>query len=155
MSRISGRERLLAKMAAIPQEIRKEMAEAVKQGADDIVTLQQRLAPVGTGALRDSIVATQGGATPKYSTFKGKETGGESDPELTVRISAGNAQVRYAHIVEFGSAPHKNGGFFAGTEHPGTKPNPFFFTGYRAMRRKVKSRISRATKKAIKKAATT
>jgi HK97 gp10 family phage protein len=150
---MANRERLLAKMAAIPAEIRKEIAKAVREGADEIVRVQKSLAPVRTGALRDSIVATQGAAAPAYSTFRGGQGGGESDPELSVTISAGNTKVRYAHLQEFGTAPHENGGIFAGSEHPGNSPSPFFFPGYRATRRRVKGRITRATKKAIKKAA--
>lgn len=149
MSRVQNRERLLAKMAALPPAIRREMAAAIQQGADEIVALQKRLAPKKSGRLRDSIVATKGGGGPKYAAFQGK--GGEGgDPDLTVRISAGNAAVRYAHLIEFGTAPHLNGGLFAGSQHPGTAPEPFFYPAYRALKRKVKSRVSRATKKAIK-----
>lgn len=150
---VTGRERLLAKMAALPVEIRKELGAAVKAGANDIVALQKRLAPKRTGALAASIVATSGKAAPKYSTFKGKGGGGESDPDLSVTISAGNAQVRYAHLVEFGTAPHTAGGLYEGAQHPGAKPAPFFFTGYRALKRRVKGRITRATRKAARKAA--
>ncbi|OJY34644.1 MAG: hypothetical protein BGP11_08490 [Rhodobacterales bacterium 65-51] len=31
----------------------------------------------------------------------------------------------HAHLVEFGTAPHINGGKFAGSQHPGTAPQPF------------------------------
>ncbi len=31
----------------------------------------------------------------------------------------------HAHLVEFGTAPHINGGKFAGSKHPGTAPQPF------------------------------
>lgn len=31
----------------------------------------------------------------------------------------------HGHFVEFGTAPHVNGGKFAGTSHPGTAPQPF------------------------------
>jgi HK97 gp10 family phage protein len=152
VSSLKGRARLLKKMAAIPADIRKEMAAAIQQGAEDIVRLQKSLAPEDSGDLRDSIVSSAGGAAPKCSAFKGgQKGGGKSDPDLSVTISAGNAKVRYAHIVEFGSAPHVNGGLFAGSQHPGTPAKPFFFPGYRAMRRKVKGRITRATKKAIRK----
>lgn len=151
---VTGRERLLAKMAALPVEIRKEIGAAVKAGANDIVSLQKRLAPKRTGALAASIVATSGKAAPKYSTFKGKGGGGESDPDLSVTISAGNAQVRYAHLVEFSTAPHLAGGKYEGAQHPGTEAQPFFFPAYRALKRKVKGRITRATKKAVRRHAT-
>jgi HK97 gp10 family phage protein len=147
---IDGRDRLLAKMAAIPAEVRKQMAAALNQGADEIVGLQKRLAPKRTGALAASIVATSGGSTPSYSTFKGKSAGGAGDPDLSVRISAGNAKVRYAHLVEFGTAPHINGGKFAGSQNPGARAQPFFFPAWRALKRKVKGRVTRATKAAVR-----
>lgn len=31
----------------------------------------------------------------------------------------------HAHLVEFGTAPHVNGGIYAGSRHPGTAPQPF------------------------------
>jgi HK97 gp10 family phage protein len=150
MASMTGREKLLAKMAAIPAEIRREMSAAIQQSADEITRLQKSLAPKRTGRLAESIVSTKGKPAPKYSTFNGK--GGESDPDLSVTISAGNSKVRYAHLVEFGTAPHVNGGRFAGSQNPGTPARPFFFPAYRALKRRAKSRITRATKKAIRKA---
>lgn len=32
---------------------------------------------------------------------------------------------RHGHLLEFGTAPHVNGGVFTGTQHPGTAPQPF------------------------------
>jgi hypothetical protein len=78
------------------------------------------------------------------------QSGEAGDPDLSVRISAGNSKVRYAHLIEFGTAPHINGGVFAGTEHPGTQAQPFFYPTYRRLRRRARSRISRAVTKAIK-----
>ena len=31
----------------------------------------------------------------------------------------------HGHFVEFGTGPHRNGGKFAGSRHPGTAPEPF------------------------------
>lgn len=36
-----------------------------------------------------------------------------------------SARAYHAHLVEFGAAPHINGGRFAGSKHPGTAPQPF------------------------------
>ncbi|KQT08525.1 hypothetical protein ASG40_11645 [Methylobacterium sp. Leaf399] len=149
---IDGRERLLKKLAALSPKTREAIGKAVRQGADEIVAAQKRLAPKRTGALAASIVATSGGAAPKYSQG-GRTTGQASDPELTVVVSAGNSKVRYAHLVEFGTAPHENKGLFEGSQNPGAKPAPFFYPVARAYRKRVKARITRATKKAAREAA--
>jgi len=150
-TKLQGRQRLLAKMAALPTEVRSAIKQALAEGADEITDMQKRLAPVKTGDLRNSIVQTWGGARVRYSSLSA--TAGAGDPDLTVRISAGNSKVRYAHLIEFGTAPHINGGKFAGSQHPGTKAQPFFYPPYRALRKRVKSRITRATTKAAKKVA--
>jgi HK97 gp10 family phage protein len=146
-------------MRALPAEVRSAIKQALAEGADEITDLQKRLAPVSAtgshgnppGALRDSIKQTWGGERERFSSLSG--VAGAGDPDLTVRISAGNSAVRYAHLVEFGTRPHPQGGMFKGTDHPGTAAQPFFYPAYRALRRRVKSRISRATNKAAKKVA--
>jgi HK97 gp10 family phage protein len=149
MAKLSRRENLLRKMAAMPPAVRSAIKQALAQGADEITDDMKRLAPKRTGKLRGSIRQTWGGGKVRYSSLAG--TAGEAgDPDLSVRISAGDSGVRYAHLVEFGTAPHLNGGLFAGSRHPGTSPQPFFFPAYRANRRRVKSRISRATTKVVK-----
>jgi len=101
-------------------------------------------------------VQTWGGmGGPKHASLKVSE--GAGDPDLTVTISAGNSGTRYAHLVEFGTSAHtitsdkpmgKNGIFGTVVHHPGAAPHPFFYPVYRANRRSVKARISRATRKA-------
>lgn len=152
MAKLSRRENLLRKMAAMPPAVRSAVKQALAQGADEITDDMKRLAPKRTGKLRNSIVQTWGGGKVRYSSLSG--TAGEAgDPDLSVRISAGNSEARYAHLIEFGTAPHLNGGMFAGSRHPGTSAQPFFFPAYRANRRRVKARISRATTKAVKQVA--
>lgn len=147
---VAGLEKLQRQLRAMSTETRSAIRQAIAQGADDMVGLAQRLAPKKTGALAKSIVATPGGKSPAYSTFRSAI---EGDPDLTVVISAGNSKVRYAHLVEFGTAPHINKGLFPGTQNPGTDAQPFFFPAYRATRRSVRSRIARAVTRAAKKAA--
>jgi HK97 gp10 family phage protein len=151
MSKIEGRARLLAKMKALPAEVRSAIKQALAEGADEITDMQKRLVPVKDGDLRNSIVQTWGAGRVKYSSLNA--AAGVGDPDLTVRISAGNSKVRYAHLVEFGTRPHVNGGKFAGSLHPGTRAQGFFYGPYRALRKRVKSRITRATTKAAKKVA--
>lgn len=148
-SKITGRDRLRFVLTKLPKEMRKELRKSVLDAADDIAGTQRRLTPVHTGALRDSIVVTPADRDPpRYAALKSKRT--VKDPELAAIISAGNAKVRYAHLVEFGTAPHVQGGRFAGTMHPGTPPQPYFYPGFRAQKKRAQSKINRSARKAIK-----
>lgn len=148
--RVTRGERL-EKLAALPTEVRSSIKQAIVQGANEITDMQKRLAPVKSGDLRNSIKQTWGGGRERYSSLTAGT--GKGDPDLTVRISAGNAKVRYAHLVEFGASPHIAGGRFKGAQHPGAAAQPFFYPAYRALRKKVKSLIGRATTKAAKRVA--
>lgn len=144
---IQGLRPLNRKLKAIPVAAKAKAKEAVVLGANEVAALQKSLAPVEDGDLRDSIhVTLPGQTTPPYSQPGGQRTAG---PEQAI-VTAGNTKVRYAHLVEFGTAPHTNAGRFAGTQHPGTAAQPFFWPGYRALRRRVRSRITRNINKAIK-----
>lgn len=162
---IKGLSRLADKLKKLPKSVRSEIKQALAEGADQMVATMKNLAPVSpagshgmpSGMLKDSIQATFGdGSVPKYAAFqgrRGKRAIKSNDPDLSVTISAGNDFVRYAHLVEFGTKPHAQGGKFKGTQHPGTSAKPFFFPGYRANKKQVKSRISRAITRAAKRVA--
>jgi hypothetical protein len=47
----------------------------------------------------------------------------------------------------------ENGGKFKGSQHPGTAAQPFFYPSYRALKKRAKSRMSRAAKKAAQRVA--
>lgn len=164
MAKVKGIEALQAKLKALPKAARSEIRQALAEGSDAMISTMRKLAPSspsGThgfspGHLKSSIVATFGdGSVPKYAAFrarKGRRIVRANDPDLSVTISAGDTDVRYAHLVEFGTRPHVNGGKFAGTLHPGTKAQPFFYPGYRAHKKAMKSRITRAINRSAKKA---
>lgn len=150
MAKLKNRDAALRKLAAIPPAVRSAAKQALAQSADEITDAIRAAAPQGaTGELKKSIAQTWGGGKVRYSSLSGL-TGESGDPDLSVRISAGNSKVRYAHLVEFGTAPHINGGLFAGTEHPGTRAQGFFYPTYRRMRKRARGRVSRAITKAIK-----
>lgn len=150
-STIIGLAALDKKLKRLPDVMKIRVKAAMEQGANEIVDMMKSLVPVDSGELRDSIGWTWG-KRPKYSqaiaVVKSKLAG-----DLTITIYAGNSKVRYAHLVEFGSAPHINGGMFKGTQHPGTAKQPFFFVSWRTNKKRVKSRISRAINKAAKEVA--
>ncbi|NTA58430.1 HK97 gp10 family phage protein [Agrobacterium tumefaciens] len=147
---IRGLDKLNRKLKQLPAAAEKRIKEAMGQGADEIVALMKALVAVDSGELRDSIGWTWGDA-PKYS--QKIATVKSTDGKLVITIYAGNSKVRYAHLVEFATKAHENGGLYAGTQHPGTKAQPFFFVSYRALRRRTKSRITRAINKSAKEVA--
>lgn len=151
MARMQNRERLLRKMAEMPTAARAAIRPAIEEGAREVTDMQRRLAPKKTGALARSIGYTFGTYRPENSNVRGVSTAGESDSDLSVTIHAGDATAFYAAFVEFGTAPHRQpNNPMVGYEHPGSRPHPFFFPAYRALKRRVKSRITRATKKAVR-----
>lgn len=152
MAKLSGRDNLLKKLAALPPTVRSAIKQALAQGADDIVSEQKRLSRSRRVA---ATIDQWWGDKPQFATSGALVGGGavKGDPDLTVWISAGDEDVFWARWEEFGTAPHINGGMFAGSQHPGTSPRPFFFPAFRANKRRVKSRISRATTKAVKQVA--
>lgn len=56
--------------------------------------------------------------------------------ELSVEVKAGNQKAFYARMVEFGTVK--------------TPAHPYFFPAYRALRKRIRSRISRAIGKAVR-----
>lgn len=171
MAKITGLQSLSGKLTkTLPTQVRLRVKQAMAQGADEMVGTMRNLAPVlkeakkgrVRGALRASIVATMGGGeVPAYAAFRGRSQRKSRnstpvdapDPDLSVTITAGNNAVRYAHMVEFGTAPHVNGGKFAGTHNPGARAQPFFFPGYRANKKQFKAKVRAAIRKGIKEAA--
>jgi HK97 gp10 family phage protein len=148
MARILGRDRMRKVLKALPKTVRAELRRGILEAAEKVADDQRSLAPVRTGALRDSIKVTPGDENlPLYASLKSRRT--EKDPELSAIITAGNTKVRYAHLVEFGTAPHINQGEFPGTSNPGAPAEPFFYPAFRAGKRKAQATINKAARKGI------
>ena len=143
------KEKVLRRLREMPPKVKTELRDAFKKGADDLVSTMRARAPHRTGALRATIISRFGNSG-KVKFAMG--AGGESS-DLSVVVSAGGQvnghDVRYAHLVEFGTAPHEQGGEFAGTMHPGTPARPFFFVTYRQKRRSLRAARRRAFRKAV------
>ena len=122
-------------MKALPEAVREAVKPALVKGAEEIAALQRAAAEASrdTGDLIDSIKVTgPGGTTPPYSQPGGTHTVGE----LEAVVTAGNSEVRYAHLVEHGTAK--------------AEAQPFFWPGVRLGRKRATARIKRAISKAIK-----
>lgn len=149
---VRGKDQLIRKLSALPALAEKRILAAMAAAADDIVSMMKRLAPVDDGDLQMSISWTWGDA-PKGSLTIGKVSRTRRDGSPRITIFAGNHEAYYARWVEFGTAPHINGGRFAGSRNPGTRAQPFFYVSFRAGRRRAKSAISRAITRAAKEVA--
>lgn len=150
-TRILGLDRLKKKLRRFPEAVEAEIKAALEQSANEIVALAKSLAPSDSGTLRNSIAWTYGDA-PQGAIVLGKVRASNSG-NLRITVYAGGPDAYYARFIEWGTAPHLNGGRFAGSQNPGTAAQPFFFPAFRANRKRAKSRITRAVNKAAKKVA--
>lgn len=126
-------DRLRARLEAIPKAVREAVQPALIASATELTERMKDLAPRDTGALVDSIAFTPAGqSTPPYS----QPGGSDIVPENAVRITVGNEHVRYAHLVEYGTAE--------------SHAQPFFWPAFRLTRTRIKNRITRAIGKAVR-----
>lgn len=131
----SGLKSTLAAIDRARKAARIAVKPALMKSANEIAAAQSALAPVLTGDLKDSIAVTAPGeTTPPYSQPGGSRVAGETE----VVVTAGNSDVRYPHLVEYGAAH--------------AEAQPFFWPAYRLLKTRAQRRIKRVTKKAIKEA---
>jgi HK97 gp10 family phage protein len=127
-------ESLLKRLDAIPKEVRKAVEPALIKSGAELQQTMQHLAPVDSGALRESIAVTP----PGHAVPTDAKLGGASHiaKENEVIVSAGNFGAFYARWVEFGTVK--------------TPAQPFFFPAYRLLRARIQRRLKRAISKAIR-----
>ncbi|WP_193336169.1 HK97-gp10 family putative phage morphogenesis protein [Devosia beringensis] len=150
-TRILGLDRLRTKLRSFPAAVEGEIRKFMEQSADEVVALAKSLSPTDSGDLVNSIAWTYGDA-PQGAIVLGKVKQSQSG-NLKITIYAGGPDAYYARFIEFGTAPHVNGGRFAGSQNPGTAAQPFFYPSWRAYRKRVRGRVTRAINKAAKRVA--
>lgn len=129
----NGLKETLAAMQRAKSAARAALMPELEQAGRDLRVTMRVLAPRDTGDLEDSIHVTYPGeTTPPYSQPGGTRTAKETE----VIITAGDAAVRYAHLVEYGTAD--------------TDAQPFFWPAWRLSRKKIRDRIARRFRKALK-----
>jgi HK97 gp10 family phage protein len=127
MARSRQLQRVLKAFDAVPQAVREAVRPTLLKSGDELADMMKHLAPKDTGALAESITVTlPGGTTPAYS----QPGGSKVVPLNAVMVTAGNADVRYPHLVEHGTA----------TAHA----QPFFWPSFRLLRKRIENRIKRA-----------
>lgn len=131
----NGLAKTLAAMDRARRAPREAIMPALLKSGHELAAAQKALAETSrdTGALIDGIAVTMPGqSTPVYSQPGGSRVTGETE----VIVTAGNSDVRYAHLVEYGTSE--------------ADAQPFFWPALRLLRKRLQNRINRATKKAVK-----
>ena len=108
--------------------LKNEVEAANLKSAEEIAAMAR--------ALRAGADRGVGGIAPWSPGRADATPGGRAVPQGAAMVTAGNKKAYYAAMVEFG------------TER--TTAQPYFYPSYRANRKRVKARASRAMSKAIK-----
>lgn len=137
MANDGGLSRIQQRLNAIPKRVKEAAAAAALPVAEAIASDMRHfaLSSKDSGALIESIEVTPAGqSTPAYS-----QPGGSTIvPEGAAMITAGNTDVRYPHLIEYGHSGK------------GGQAQPFFWPAVRANKRKALNSMNRAIRKAIK-----
>lgn len=138
---VEGLAKFEARWKRIPKKAVENVRLAMEKSATEIVEEMRARAPRDSGALADSIGWTWGEAPA--GSFTIGTVGGREFSSLRITIFAGtrnkglgDQDAFYARFQEFGTI-----NMFA---------NPFFFPVWRARRKRVRQRVSRAISKAIR-----
>ncbi|MCD1634546.1 HK97 gp10 family phage protein [Martelella mediterranea] len=129
-----GLSDVLADMDSIKDIPRSEyVRSALLKSAKEFAGTAKALAPKDTGALADSVVVTgPGETTPPHSQPGASRVAGPHE----VIVTAGNTDVRYAHLVEYGTSK--------------TEAHPFFGAAFNLTKTRNHRRLNRALDKAWK-----
>lgn len=138
-----GLKELVDALDQLPIKMEKKfVGKALRVGAAVMRAIAQRLVPVKTGWLKQSIRVV---SERRKDGFIGVAV--RAGGKITLSISKVKIRISYASLVEFGTAAHhiaaalghalKFGGVTVkGVDHPGSQPKPFmrpaFDTGYKA-----------------------
>lgn len=136
MARSPQLKKVLARIERIPSVIREELKPTLEESAGELSGMVAHLAEPSrdTGELSDSIAVTPpGGTTPAYSQPGGSRTA----HDLEMIVTVGNSDVRYPHLVEYGTAE--------------ASAQPFFWPAVRVLRKRINGRTNRAIRKIVTK----
>jgi HK97 gp10 family phage protein len=146
---VRGSKQLNDKLKKLREKTQGRVRQGLAQAADEIVAMMKRQVPDGPGTGERDL-----GNSIKWRF--GADEGGGSDAKsgrsasTRAVITAGDEKNPEARWVEFGTAPHPQGGSRPGTQHPGTPPQPFFFPAYRALRKRAKSLVAKSVREAVR-----
>lgn len=141
---VEGLDRFNRRMNAIPKRMREAVAEEMEKTAAEIVDKMRALAPKGRSQRLVNSIGWTWGDAPKGAIVLGSVRGTRRRSRgknvgyaaLRITIYAGGGSAFYAKFHEFGTVK--------------MAASPFFYPSWRLYRRRVKSRINRAMKRALK-----
>lgn len=121
---------------------RNVLRRALRKAAEPMRVLAEELAPEQSGTLKGSIRI---GSLLNQSQTQLRRKMSLAD-RTAIELFLGPSYLRgaggrHGHLVEFGTAPHVNGGLYAGTHHPGTAPQPFLRPAFDAQARPTIERL--------------
>lgn len=144
--KISGKQKFLGQIAALPQAMREEIQKALVVSAEETNDVQRRFAPEDEGKLKRTIGNVLGDKAPEGAALSSAPAGGSTD--LTVTMFAGDDSTL---VYNKRGVPFQN----ALLQEFGTRKmpaNPFFFPGFRLGKKRAKSRLARAVRNGARKA---
>lgn len=119
------------------------LRRSLKKAAEPMIAIAQAKTPVKSGALAGSITVS----TRLAKSQSGSHRRMFQDQRASIEMFLGpsydlGAGGRHAHLVEFGTPAHTNGGKFAGSQHPGTAPQPFMRPAWSQDQKSMLERLS-------------
>lgn len=135
MANDGGLARIMQRLNAIPVRVKEAAAAAAIEGAEIIADDARHFAQASkdSGDLIDSIEVTPAGqSTPEYSQPGGRTV----VPEGAAMVTVGNDQVRYPHLIEYGTKT--------------ADAQTYFWPAVDLNKKKVASKMRRAIAKAAK-----
>ena len=159
---IKGLNQLLKNMADLPDRLKGDAFIAGTRSAAAVIAREaRRLVPVGRGQdTANTGVKSKKKRIHLRDTIKVRKSYAKYG-KINYQVHAGKG-LRYAHLVEFGSAPHSIaprlkkamillGRFSSSANHPGSKARPFMRPALDNKYRQAIDKFGQATDKAIKK----
>lgn len=164
MAKVQNADRLRRKLTRLGSDVSASVRPAMEAGANEITALMKHLAPV----LKKPHKGRRAGELRESIGWRFKETPGK-DMEILISAGANNTSGPfYGRFVEFGVHEQKAGQIRVSIGKKGrvrrrksrrtvgfVPAQPFFFPAFRAFKRSVGSKMTKAAKAALQKTAGT
>lgn len=134
---------------ALPEEAAQGIEDAHRQNGREIVRVIRADAPFDEGEIEASVGWSFGDPPPGVMGAGDKSHAGIPE-RLRMSIYAGGKKAPHAHLVHNGTQSRQTED---GANRGMVSPQPFFWPNIRAFRKRMRARISRKAREAIKRAA--
>lgn len=121
--------------------------------AGSVVVSTRIAGEAGKAAYAKTMRATYGNKAMAVKAMRDARRSAKGSMPPVMMFVGPVSQVFYARFVEFGTAAHINGGRFAGSKHPGARPQPFMRPAWDANKAAALALIGDAMAAEIMKAA--